>query len=189
MSCSYPEEACPPAACTTPWLTTRQACPARCAGCGDGVGVLSGLFILGFRPGPCRAYAGRFLKLLLGREGSVLFRVAAWAGSCWPAAGQRVGAPTLRLGRGRAEAGRLQSDGSRRAAWSSSGRGPQSSCSGGRATLTESPRRGCWWRLACGASSLPQGWVSPPVSGVSSGTKPDTTCDAKCKERACQRVV
>ena len=27
------------------------------------------------------------------------------------------------------------------------------------------------------------------VSGVSSGTKPDTTCDAKCKERACQRVV
>lgn len=51
MSCSYPEEACPPAARRTPWLTTRQACPARCAGCGDGVGVLSGLFILGFRPG------------------------------------------------------------------------------------------------------------------------------------------
>lgn len=42
------------------------------------------------------------------------------------------------------------------------------------------------WRVA--ASSLPRGVGSPPVSGVSSGTKPDSTCDAECKERAWQRV-
>ena len=28
MSRSHPEEACPPAAHTTPWLTTREVCPA-----------------------------------------------------------------------------------------------------------------------------------------------------------------
>ena len=149
----------------------------RCAGCGDGAAVLSGLFILGFRPGEQLLSAVPCLcrKVPEASVGTLGQRPAQSGCSCsrWLAVGQRLGAPTPRLGRGQVEAGRLRLDGSRRATWSSSGRGPQSSCSGGRATLTASPRRGCWWRLVCGASSLPWGRVGPPVSGVSSGNKPE----------------
>lgn len=42
---------------------------------------------------------------LLGREGSVLFRVAAWAGLRASGRTAGVGAPTLRLGEGRARLG------------------------------------------------------------------------------------